>query len=295
MAKLNSWFRLVRIAALPTALADVWLGGAVANASVNALVDVSIISLFLYSAGMILNDAHDVKGDRVHNPNRPLPMGEISVRAATLVGFGLIAFALLLGLSTLRQGIAVFVITALLSLLILTYNFIAKSTIVGPLNMGLCRAFNVLLGVSAAGKLIRDNSFLILAVAVPIFVYVVGVTWLSRNEAEPNARRSKAAMAVIILGLLLIPALHWVNEWYIAEKFLLAQLVTVAAFILSTLAFSVLIRRGESVRESVGAALALIIPFEALVAAASLRPPAALLILALIAPVWLLRRLSHLT
>ena len=292
MAKLRSWFRLVRIAALPTALADVWLGGAVANASVNAIIDVSIISLLLYSAGMILNDVHDVSDDRLHNPGRPLPKGEISVRTAAVAGSALIALALMLAFSVSRPT---FDVALLLAGLVLLYNFIAKTTIAGPLNMGACRAFNVLLGVSAVGGSTGDNTFLLLAVVIPIFAYVTGVTWLARNEAEPSARRSKAAMAIIALGLLLIPAIYAINAWYLLDKHSFAQAFGALVFAFAGIGFFKLVRCGESVRASVGAALALIIPFEALVAAASLRPAAALLILSLIVPAWFLRRLSHLT
>ena len=292
MSKLRSWLRLIRVAALPTALADVWLGGAVVGASIRSLADISIVSLLIYSAGMILNDVHDVRADRTDNPKRPLPMGEISVRAAALAGVALLALGIFAALRVSRPA---FDLAILLAMLVLIYNFVSKNTIAGPLNMGLCRGLNVLLGVSAVGRISGDSTVLLLAISVPIFVYVTGITWLARNEAEQGARRSKLAMGTIGAGVLLIPALYWLNVWHVTREYASMEAFGALAFIAAVACFVGAITRGGSVRGSVGIALALIIPFEALVAAASLRPVAALIILALLAPAWLIRRLSHLT
>ena len=201
MSKLGAWLRLIRVAALPTALADVWLGAAVVGLfhTLN-LVWLSLISLALYTAGMILNDVCDVEIDRVENPTRPLPSGQISVGLARMVGllllFGGIGGALIIGGSAASAAV-------ILALLIVSYDFFLKATPLGPLNMGLCRAFNVVLGTSIA-----SNSPTITLYALPILVYIVLVTLLSRREVgRPIIRRIVTFALVGIIPLQSLTAL----------------------------------------------------------------------------------------
>jgi 4-hydroxybenzoate polyprenyltransferase len=74
----------------------------------------------------------------------------------------------------------------------LLYDRIGKHQVVlGPLNMGLCRALNLLLGVTAGGRISRFHWLL---GAVP-FCYIAGVTSLSRGEVKGGTR-----MAAILSG-----------------------------------------------------------------------------------------------
>ncbi len=198
MSKVGAWLRLIRVAALPTALADVWLGAAVVGQfnSLN-LVWLSAISLALYTAGMILNDVCDVKIDRVENPTRPLPSGQISLTDARILGtvllFGGVAGAFALGQGT--AGAAV-----ILALLIISYNFLLKSTPLGPVNMGLCRALNVALGMS-----IITDGLVLSQHMLPIFVYIIALTYLSRWEAgRPAIRR---IVTFVLVGIIPFQAL----------------------------------------------------------------------------------------
>ena len=201
MSKLGAWLRLIRVAALPTALADVWLGAAVAGQfNTLSLVWLSLISLGLYTAGMILNDVCDVETDRVENPTRPLPSGQISVGLARTVGLvllaGAVGGALIVGQRTAATAL-------ILALFIVTYDFFLKATPVGLLNMGLCRALNVTLGMS----IVSDSPILPLH-ALPILVYIALVTLLSRKEAgRPAVRRIVTFALVGIIPLQALVAL----------------------------------------------------------------------------------------
>ena len=198
MSKVGSWLRLIRVAALPTTLADVWLGAAVVGQfNTLNLLWLSLISLALYTAGMILNDVCDVEGDRAENPTRPLPSGQISVSLARTVGLvllgGGIGGALIIGGRTASTAL-------ILALLIVSYDFFLKATPVGPINMGLCRAFNVILGISIA-----SDAPLVPLHALPIFVYIVLVTFLSRREAgRPVIRR---IVMFALMGIIPLQAL----------------------------------------------------------------------------------------
>ena len=198
MGKFRAWLRLIRVAALPTALAGVWLGAAVADQfrTWNVLW-LSLISLALYTAGMILNDVCDVETDRAENPERPLPSGQIPVALARAVGLALLAAAIGAALAVgPRTGAA----AAVLALLIVSYDFFLKTTPVGPVNMGLCRACNVALGASVV-----SSSAIIPLYALPILVYIIIVTYLSRHEAARPAIRRIVMLALV--GIIPLQAL----------------------------------------------------------------------------------------
>ena len=195
MGKFRAWLRLMRVAALPTALADVWLGAAVVGqlTTWNAAW-LSLISLALYAAGMILNDVHDVEQDRIDNPRRPLPSGHASVRAAAITAAVLLGAALA-GAAAL--GIRPLAVAGAVVAFVVGYDLLLKDTPVGPFNMGLCRAFNVCLGMTALAPHEANGTAVALLAAVPIFVYIVAVTYASRHEAGRPAVRRAVALALV--------------------------------------------------------------------------------------------------
>jgi len=221
MGTFRAWLRLIRVAALPTALADVWLGAAVASGFWTwRTVPLSILSLCLYAAGMILNDVHDVDADRHHNPSRPLPTGEIKLGAARLVGFGLL-FAAAAGAAFL--GPVTFAVAAALALLILGYNFLSKPTPLGPLNMGLCRGANVLLGLTVVPDVLTLGVFVPILTAAPIVIYITIVTSLARRESESGRirRAVRSALIGIIPFQAALLAFHGRNDVALCTLFLL--------------------------------------------------------------------------
>jgi len=201
MSKFGAWLRLIRIAALPTALADVWLGAAIVGRfGTWDLLWLSLISLALYTAGMILNDVCDVETDRAENPSRPLPRGDINIEPARTVGLLLVAGAII---GALVIGGRTGSTALILALLVVSYDFFLKATPIGPVNMGLCRACNVVLGMSVA-----SDSELVPLYALPVFVYIVAVTYLSRHEAgRPMIRRIVTFALVGIIPLQALVAL----------------------------------------------------------------------------------------
>ena len=97
---------------------------------------------------------------------------------------------------------------SLLLACILLYNVLLKTTLLGPLAMGGCRMLNVLLGMSVAGGPFAAENWL---VAGGIGLYIAGVTWFARTEAERSNRLPLAAAAtVMMLGIALIA---WVPRW----------------------------------------------------------------------------------
>ncbi|MFW9924801.1 MAG: geranylgeranylglycerol-phosphate geranylgeranyltransferase, partial [Candidatus Thorarchaeota archaeon] len=117
----------------------------------------------LSAAAMILNDYFDIEIDRINQPQRPLPSGEIKPKTALIVGIVLIIIGLLMGLGIdlyeyyLKGSVfGVALITAVVnSALLLSYTKILK-------RYSLLGNFGVSIGVWFGfmyGDLIFDFSF----------------------------------------------------------------------------------------------------------------------------------------
>lgn len=203
-----AWLRLLRLPNVFTAIADVSMGFLVADGGGSRAVVWGVLvltSAAIYLAGMVLNDVLDVEVDRKERPERPLPSGQIRLATAKMVGSGLLVLGLVLGWTLqFAWGSAAprlfqpgWVVTGLV-LCVLAYDAALKNTLLGPLAMGGCRLLNVLLGISVTQDptLFLDASPLTIAGAIGL--YVVGVTWFARHEAETSPR------PVLFSGVLLM-------------------------------------------------------------------------------------------
>ena len=222
MASFFDYLRLLRIANVFTALADVMMGYALVQrelAPIPPLVGLLAASALLYCAGMVLNDVFDVEVDRRERPQRPLPSGRISLRTARILGFALLLAGLAAGWGTAvavqvpawRSGL----VATLLAASILAYDGGMKATRLGPLTMGTCRFLNVLLGASSGPWAADGGVFLgcqpyVLVAAGGLGVYVAGVTWFARRETESSVGWHLAgAMLVMLAGIGLLGLLHY--------------------------------------------------------------------------------------
>lgn len=218
-ATLLTWLRLLRLPNVFTALADVTMGFLFARQSLEplgAFVCLAAASGLIYTAGIVLNDVFDIGIDRRERPERPLPSGRIALPLARTLGFAMLALGVLFGwLAGLafpesggpnwRSGI----VASLLAVFVILYDAWLKRTPLGPLGMGACRFFNVLLGMSLAADLSPGGPLGYappqLVVAAGIGTYIVGVTWLARNEAgQSPIWQLLAAIGVMIAGVALL-------------------------------------------------------------------------------------------
>ena len=185
--------RLARISNLPTiwsnALAASVLAGGMAN------YDLSIV-LFamsaLYTGGMVLNDAFDRKIDARERPERPLPAGAIAPTTAWSIGAALLAGGVTslatFGKESALAGLA-------LAMAILVYDAWHKGNPISPMIMGVCRMLVYVGTAIAAGTVL---SLPILAAALALFLYVVGLTWF--------AKRGFANIGLMIAAIALLDA-----------------------------------------------------------------------------------------
>jgi 4-hydroxybenzoate polyprenyltransferase len=210
------WLRLMRLPNVFTAIADVAMGYLfVRRDPIDPLhlVQAILATSFLYTAGMVFNDVFDYEIDKRERPFRPLPSGKISRAAARQLGTSLLiaGIAVLLPQAFLAGVNLPPVLAMVLVGCILAYDAWLKHTPLGPLGMGACRFFNVLMGMSVADearhlKLVELGSGELLA-AAGIGIYVVGVTWFARSEAETSRRgHLLAAMVVMAAGVVALAA-----------------------------------------------------------------------------------------
>jgi 4-hydroxybenzoate polyprenyltransferase len=212
MSRLRSYAQLVRLPALPTALADICLGALATSALPAHWLPFFFLlgaTGCLYCGGMVWNDYFDVEQDRRERPTRPLPDGQITLREALRVGLGLLSggvcFACLAGITHPKNAETTTYLSAVLAVLlvaaILLYDGWLKRTWLGPIGMGLCRFLNVLLGVSVVGNLTTPGG---LHLAVVVGLYIVGVTWFARTEARRSNPTHLGGAALLMLASLVV-------------------------------------------------------------------------------------------
>src|SRR5690606_10368352 len=211
---IKGYLRLTRPANLPTAAADVLAGIAISgffatyshqdewdfNSITGAILLIGS-TIFLYAAGVMLNDVFDYRLDKEERPERPIPSGLVPLRSAALLGGLLMVVGLVLAF---LAGPLSGYIAVVLGIAILLYDTVGKHhSLFGPLNMGLCRGLNLLLGISILGSLGHWGIALI-----PI-IYIAAITMISRGEVHGDNKVhivwAAVLYALVILGIILIP------------------------------------------------------------------------------------------
>ena len=219
MSKIRAYLVLMRPPNLLTALADI-LAGFAASASLEHIHGPGIFnflqhqlpweklgltglsSICLYAGGVVLNDVFDAKLDQIERPERPIPSGLVQTANAAIMG----------GLLLLTGVAAAFVsnhtsgyVALAIAGLVLSYDAFSKShPVAGPLNMGLCRGANLLLGVSIFPEYVMTLGFLMV---IPI-IYVAAITVTSRGEVHGSDRLSyNLAMGLYLLTALMVISL----------------------------------------------------------------------------------------
>ncbi|MFW5726828.1 MAG: UbiA-like protein EboC, partial [bacterium] len=184
MQKIIAHIRLMRPANVVTAIADILAGFAASGLALqwlesgsydNTLLWLVLATIGLYAGGVVFNDVFDAELDRTERPERPIPSGEATLFSAALFG------SLLLGMGILSAWLvsaASLIIAVLVAACALLYDAWGKhQSWFGPINMGMCRGGNLLLGVSAIPAALADTWYISL---IPI-IYIAAITMISRG------------------------------------------------------------------------------------------------------------------
>ncbi|WP_308365939.1 MULTISPECIES: UbiA-like protein EboC [unclassified Microbulbifer] len=210
MARIVAHLRLMRPANIVTAVADILAGFAICGAagqvalgaqggvspSFSALLWLCLSTVGLYGGGIVFNDVFDADLDSRERPERPIPCGLASVASAGTLAILLLAAGI--GAAFIVSPLSGIIAAAVASLAV-TYDAWGKHrSWFGPVNMGLCRGGNLLLGASAVPAALADVWPLGL---VPV-VYIAAVTTVSRGEVHGGNRRALAGGAALYLAVL---------------------------------------------------------------------------------------------
>ena len=226
--ELLGYAKLTRPANLPTAMADIMAGSSISgltflitsDTSLNGAAYQNLIllifsSIFLYAGGVVLNDVFDFKIDQIERPERPIPKGEVSLKGAALFGSGLLLSGVFLSFFVNQlSGI----IAVILALTIILYNSYSKKyQFLGPLNMGLCRALNLILGMSVFGEI-----FHWMYAVIPL-LYIFAITLISRGEVYGQNKKhiiwaGLIYAMVIFIVLMIIPDIQ--TQWIAFSPFM---------------------------------------------------------------------------
>jgi 4-hydroxybenzoate polyprenyltransferase len=213
----RDYLELMRLPNVFTSMADVAMGFLFVRELVTSidawlLAVLVATSSLLYVAGVVLNDVFDLELDSHERPDRPLPSGRISPRAARRFGWGLLSAGVVLGWAAafITGDMLTGAIVVILVASILIYDAGMKFTVIGPLLMGACRMFNVLLGMSAAGTPFMAEHWV---VAAAIGLYIAGITLFAKTE---NVRSSRLQLVfstvVMMLAIALLSSLPLWSE-----------------------------------------------------------------------------------
>src|SRR5687768_1435248 len=202
----------MRPANIVTAISDILAGIAISGFFLSSPEDHSSVvwlilaTMGLYGGGVVMNDVFDADLDAVERPERPIPSGLISRTEATTLGISLLVAGVVFAfLASVMSGILALVI----AVAALVYDRWAKhDSVLGPLNMGVCRGLNLLLGISIIPASVADHWYLAI---VPI-IYIAAITMISRGEVHGGKKLTMYAAAVFYLaamcGILYVSLQH---------------------------------------------------------------------------------------
>jgi UbiA prenyltransferase family len=175
----------MRPANLITAIADILAGMAIAGLHFttdnflwgNAIL-LSISTVGLYGGGVVFNDVFDAELDTIERPERAIPSGRVSKQNASILGISLLFIGILTAFMVSQiSG----VLAIIISILALFYDRFGKhNNLFGPINMGLCRGVNLLLGISIINTSVYEWWWVSI---VPI-IYISAITMISRGEVH---------------------------------------------------------------------------------------------------------------
>lgn len=213
--KLAGYLRLMRPANILTAITDILAGIAIAGFLASGLHDVqavgqviclAIAAIGLYGGGVVFNDVFDAELDRLERPERPIPSGVISRGQAIVLGIYLLILGILAAFSVGELPGALATAVAISALV---YDKWGKhNALLGPVNMGLCRGLNLLMGMSIVPTALKEYGWLAF---VPI-LYIAAITMISRDEVHGGKKRTlwlaAAGYSIVCIIILAEAALH---------------------------------------------------------------------------------------
>ncbi len=211
---LKPWLRIVRLPLAATPVCDVvactllgWMSaGLVVRASDLASWGLlAATSVLIYFAGMAANDLADMEVDRLKDPSRPLPSGDLKPLAVGVLVALCAGGAIAIGGGPFGSRWAVLAAVACA----FVYDFVVKNAYLpGVLAMGGVRAANASI---ALWPLVLSGAaaWYVLLAPLAIGLYAAGVTALSTTEDEDHPERLWTARVLAATAFIIAAALAW--------------------------------------------------------------------------------------
>lgn len=188
--EIKTYLHLIRPANNLTAISDVVAGMCIAGLGMAhySIPTVGVICLILstiglYSGGIVYNDICDAQLDAIERPERPIPSGKISLSSAhRFVGLLFFLGILSAWVHHWQSGlIALFIAGCAI-----IYDRWGKhQNWFGPINMGLCRGLNLLLGIS----ILPEQILPYLPIMIVPILYIAAITILGRGEVHGQPKK----------------------------------------------------------------------------------------------------------
>jgi geranylgeranylglycerol-phosphate geranylgeranyltransferase len=228
--KIKSYFKLIRpvnalMMGLAVVVGEVAILGGVPNAI--KIICGFLVSFFLTSAAMVVNDIVDIDIDRINTPDRPIPSGSVSIKSAKLYAAILAIAGILSAFPLSAYGVPLAVITFLISL---AYNLRGKRAgLLGNVMVAYCVAVPFLFGGLAVAETIdiKISVFFLLAFLATTGREVVkgiadmegdrikGIATLALSRGPKKAALAAAALYLGAVALTPIPAIFGIlGFWY---------------------------------------------------------------------------------
>ena len=203
---LKYYFQLFRIPNIFTVPPDIMAGyfiTATIKSNVinyNDLLILGFSSVFLYIGGLITNDLFDFDIDKKERPNRPLPSGKINKNTTIFLSFLFLGSGFLLALS---MSLTSALVSVILVMMILSYNYKLKNGVSRPFLMGSIRALNVFYGSTSNNDFLQNSYFNgsssmdytilvnLLIATVAVFVHIFTLTLISARETVVEMKKFK--------------------------------------------------------------------------------------------------------
>jgi 4-hydroxybenzoate polyprenyltransferase len=261
----------MRPANIVTAIADILAGIVISGYlsfpeySFLPVFFLALATIGLYGGGVVFNDVFDAELDKAERPERPIPSGLVSKNNATVMALLLLIMGVvaatfvhkerLLSLSTL--------FAAIIAVAAVVYDKWGKHhPLLGPINMGLCRGFNLLLGMSIIPATVMQYWWL----GIFPILYIGAITMISRDEVHGG--KKKTLYGAALLYLIVLVAISWFayanDQWLYATGFILLF----AVMIFLPLSKAIKDPVAKNIRQSVKAGVLAVIVMNAAWAAA---------------------------
>ena len=150
----------------------------------------------LYGGGVVFNDVFDADIDKIERPERPIPSGVVSKKSATVLAVVLLVMAIVAASFVHEERFASLPVlfAVIIAIAAVVYDKWGKHhNWLGPVNMGLCRGFNLLLGMSIIPESVLQYGWL----GIFPVIYIAAITMISRDEVHGGKRITLYAAAFL--------------------------------------------------------------------------------------------------